>query len=81
MVTSDEIPDCVDECMHYIIRRENVQYHRQRAKEISQNQHIPIFRTISFGGENHGIFGATPFEVLHTLLLGIMKYVLNTLFN
>ena len=29
----------------------------------------------------YGIFGATPFEALHTLLLGIMKHTLECLFN
>ena len=34
-----------------------------------------------FGGDPEGIFGATPFEVLHQMLLGLLKYILESLYN
>jgi hypothetical protein len=35
-----------------------------------------------FGGNLEGFFGATPFEVLHQLILGmIFKYILESLYN
>ena len=33
-----------------------------------------------FGGDPEGIFGATPFEVLHQLLLGLLKYIFDSLY-
>ena len=33
------------------------------------------------GGDPHGIFGATPYESLHTLLTGCIKHSLNALFG
>ena len=34
-----------------------------------------------FGSDPKGVFGATPFEVLHQLLLGLLKYILDLLYN
>lgn len=41
-------------------------------------QHIPLhaFRNIDFGSNPHGIYGATPNDILHGVKLGIIKYVL-----
>ena len=41
-------------------------------------QHIPLhaFRNINFGSNPHGIYGATPNDILHGVKLGIIKYVL-----
>ena len=33
------------------------------------------------GGHSEGVFGATPFEVLHQMLLGLLKYILESLYN
>ena len=34
-----------------------------------------------FGGDPEGLFGATPFEVLHQLLvLGLLKYIFDSLY-
>jgi len=40
--------------------------------------HIPLhaFRNIDFGSNRHGIYGATPNDVLHGMKLGIIKYVM-----
>ena len=71
----------VELCMSKIVRRQKVTKYRERAQALSQSLVIPVFHSVSFGGDETGIFGATPFEVLHCLLLGIMKYVLLSLFD
>ena len=80
-VNMDEIFDCIENCMSKIIRRRKVSKYRQKAKDLSQNLVISAFREVSFGGDKTGVFGATPFEVLHCLLLGLMKYTLTGIFN
>ena len=42
---------------------------------------MPALINLFFGGDLEGLFGATPFEVLHQLLLGIFKYILESLYN
>ena len=42
---------------------------------------MPALINHFFGGDSEGLFGATPFEVLHQLLLGIFKYILESLYN
>jgi hypothetical protein len=42
---------------------------------------MPALINHFFGGDLEGLFGATPFEVLHQLLLGIFKYILESLYN
>ena len=78
---SQEIYDVVQNCISCIQRKENVGQMRERAKNISQKLQFPVFQYFHFGGDKSGIFGSTPFEVLHTLLLGIMKYTLISLYN
>ena len=48
---------------------------------ISHNPIILALMTHYFGGDPEGIFGATPFEVLHQMLLGLLKYILESLYN
>ena len=42
---------------------------------------MPALINYFFGVDLEGLFGATPFEVLHQLLLGIFKYNLESLYN
>ena len=42
---------------------------------------MPALINHFFGGDLEGLFGATPFEVLHQLLLGIFEYILESLYN
>ena len=76
-----DIFDRIETCMSKIMRRRKVDKYRKAAKKLSQSLVISAFSKVSFGGDPTGIFGATPFEVLHCLLLGLLKYTLNALFN
>eukprot|EP00957_Ditylum_brightwellii_P083461 6344554-Ditylum_brightwellii.AAC.1 len=51
------------------------------ARSVSQGLHIPVFWLVTFGASCCGIMGATPFEVLHTLLLGLIKIVCKCIFE
>jgi hypothetical protein len=46
---------------------------------ISHNPIIPELITHCFGGDPEGVFGATLFEVLYQLSLGLLKYILESL--
>lgn len=54
----------------------------QRLKELSQHPIHNAFNDIRFGLQNkRGIYGATPVEMLHGLLLGIFKYTRECFFE
>jgi hypothetical protein len=42
---------------------------------------MPALINFFFAGNLEGLYGATPFEVLHQLLLEIFKYILESLYN
>ena len=49
---------------------------------MSHNPIMPaLINHFLIGGDLEGLFGATPFEVLHQILLGIFKYILESLYN
>lgn len=74
-------PKCVwvdmDDMMNVIDRADKLEL-----KEYSQ-QFLPdhAFRNIDFGSNRHGVFGATPNDVLHGIKLGLINYVLEIFFN
>ena len=46
-------------------------------EELDNMSFIPIhncFSELSFGGDNRGIYGGTPAEILHAVLLGLCDY-------
>ena len=47
---------------------------------ISQNHIMPALFDHDFGGNREGVLGACPFEVLHQFQLGLLKYILISLF-
>jgi len=77
--TSDEIFNVVDNAMFNVEQNNQVSLHRKKARSLSQHLHIPMFRDVGFGGSHSGIFGVTPFEILHVLLLGVMEISLKCL--
>ena len=77
----ENIRSLLDECIHNIKHCRDVGYHRKQAASVSQCLVYPAFFDVSCGGDPHGIFGITPFESLHTLLLGMMKHSLQCLFE
>ena len=54
---------------------------RDLAKKHSQDLHLSAFHKVTFGGDIEGIYGGTPVETLHALLLGVIQYVLKSLFQ
>ena len=50
-------------------------------KVISQKAVMPSLLHHHFGGDIHGVFGATPFEALHQFQLGLVEKILASLFN
>lgn len=54
----------------------------QALKSLSQQNIRNAFHGLRFGmHNNHGIHGATPMDMLHTILLGLYKYVRDCLFK
>ena len=54
---------------------------RRIAQNHSQDLHLSAFHKVRFGGDIEGIYGGTPVETLHALLLGVIQYVLKCLFQ
>ena len=67
----------------YCVSQSNGKYAtaNEWCRVISHNPIMPALINHFFGGDLEGLFGATPFEVLHQLLLGIFKYILESLYN
>jgi len=42
---------------------------------------VPALLAHDFGGHPEGVLGACPFEALHQFQLGMLKYILSSLFN
>ena len=50
----------------------------KNTEELNELSFIPIrncFSNISFGGDNRGIYGSTPAEILHAVQLGLCEYI------
>jgi len=55
---------------------------RDSLMDISQARVVPyLLRAFDFCGKPSGVFGACPYESLHVLLLGLMKYLLDYTYN
>ena len=80
-ITPKQTYDLVQRCMDKILRRRKVVKYRHIAQGISHQLVIPALYELGFGGFPRGLFCATPFEILHTHMLGTMKYTLDSLFN
>ena len=80
-VIQDEIRDLLETCIDNIQNRNLVTLSRAQARVISQHLVLPVYFMVSMGGSKYGIFGATPFELLHTWQLGMMKKSIRSLFN
>ena len=51
------------------------------ARVISRIPIIPALFHHNFGGDAQGVLGACPFETLHQYQLGVLKYILGSLYN
>lgn len=51
------------------------------SNSISQHLARPIYWDFRFGNDPHGIHGSLPYEILHLFYLGLLKYLLTSLFN
>ena len=80
-VSQEKMHNTISTCISMIQQRREVGMHREIAQDLSQNLLIPYFFHLSFGGNPSGIFGSTPFELLHTWLLGLVRYSLKHLYG
>ena len=78
---ADELYHSIHVCMNNIMNRENVTENREKAQSLSHLLHLPIFHEMFFGASKLGILGATPYEILHMLLLGTLKSSLKCLYS
>jgi len=75
-----EAANFANQCV-FVTMEEMMEVIQRGAKEELTNysqSYIPdhAFRNVNFGANVHGIYGATPHDVLHGLKLGIMNYIL-----
>lgn len=58
---------------------QTVQHGSEAERQQVSMQHLPKFalKDVDFGENPHGIFGATPNEILHGIKLGLIKYLLD----
>ena len=81
-VDAKKLDRIIETCIEHVNRDEGrVTEARNLAKRFSHDLHVPVFSLVKFGGNPNGIYGSTPVELLHALLLGIMKYALKCLFD
>ena len=80
-VIAEKVNEIVSACIQAIHNKRKKTTARSVAKSISQELHVSSFSMFNCGGDEEGIYGITPVECLHALLLGIMMYVLKCLFE
>ena len=80
---TEEAPfhEVLEECVFNIGKCQEVVKHNKMAASLSQALVISTFFDVSCGGDKHGIFGMTLFEILYTLFLELMKYSLHSIFE
>jgi hypothetical protein len=50
-------------------------------RSLSRSPIIPSLFSHNFGGDEEGVLGACPFELLHQFQLGLLKYIVMSLYN
>ena len=81
-VDAENLEKAIRSCIYHVNADQGeVTKARDLAKVHSQELHISSLSQFKFGGCKSGIYGSTPVEILHALLLGIMKYVLICIFK
>jgi hypothetical protein len=80
--SQDEIHDIVSNAITVLRERRpgTVKSARDKLKEISQYE-VHTSLNFSFGGDPQGIYGCTPFETLHVYYLGLLKYLLISVYG
>ena len=81
-IIAEKVDKIVSDCIEVICADDGrIQKARDLAKEHSQELYLSAFHKCKFGGDIEGIYGATPVETLHALLLGVVQYVLKSLYQ
>ena len=80
-VESQVIERKIELYMCKVDKRKKVEKYRAKAAALSQHLMSPFIHRLSHGGDKRGAFGATPFEVLHAHLLGLLKRGMSIIFS
>ena len=75
------IRDKIELYITKIDKGKKVGKYRAKAALLSQHLISPFVYSLSHGGDRTGVFGATPFEVLHAHLLGLLKRGLGHIYD
>ena len=67
--------------LHKINSNKRIGKYREKMKKLSQCDIVPSMFQLSYGGDCEGLYGATTFEILHTLLKGMSEYSLRHLYD
>ena len=67
--------------LHKINSNKRVGKYREKMRKLSQCNIVPSMFELSYGCDPEGLYGATTFETLHTLLKGMSEYALRHLYD
>jgi hypothetical protein len=75
------IESLVNDAIRDIMGKKKLGKARSNLKSISTHPVVSSLTALHFGGDPQGIYGCTPYESLHVFLLGILKYLLHSVYN
>ena len=71
----------IDRCLRDLQEGSRYSAAKKRSQQISQHMMHSTYYRFAFGGNDEGIHGALPFEILHVYYLGVMKYLLEFIYR
>ena len=71
----------IDRCLRDLQDGSRYSAAKKRGQQISQHMIHSTYYRFAFGGNDEGIHGALPFEILHVYYLGLMKYLLDFIYR